>query len=109
MYANEQKADFRGNTIRSFIDGWRIRGRSNMNRDRFRGIWKQFSGKVKERWGRLTDDPLALAAGTRDRLAGRIQEQHGLSKQEADRQLEDFMTRNRNWCDLSKPERSRPS
>jgi uncharacterized protein YjbJ (UPF0337 family) len=73
-----------------------------MNRDRFHGIWKQFSGKLKEQWGRLTDDPLAVAAGTRDRLAGRIRERRGISKQAAHRQLEDFMSRNRNWWDLSR-------
>lgn len=73
-----------------------------MNRDRFHGIWKQFSGKVKEQWGTLTDDPLAVAAGTHARLAGRVQEQRGISKQEATRQLEDFMSRNRNWRDLSR-------
>jgi len=53
------------------------------------GKWKPF------------DDPLAVAAGTRDRLAGRIQEQSGIAKQEAHRQLEDFMNRNRNGWDLS--------
>lgn len=73
-----------------------------MDRDRFHGIWKQFSGKAKEQWGALIDDPLAVAAGTRDRLAGRIQEQRGISKQKADRQFEDFMSRNRNWWDLSR-------
>ena len=73
-----------------------------MNRDRFQGIGKQFGGKVKEQWGTLTSDPLAVAAGTHARLAGRIQEQRGISKEKADRQLDDFMTRNRNWWDLSK-------
>jgi len=73
-----------------------------MNRDRLHGIWKQFGGKVKEQWGTLTGDPLMVAAGTRDRLLGSMQEQRGLSKQEADRQLRDFMRRNRNWWDLSR-------
>jgi uncharacterized protein YjbJ (UPF0337 family) len=71
-----------------------------MNRDRFEGVWKQFSGEVREQWGTLADNPFAVAAGTRDRLAGRIQEQRGIAKQEADRQLEDFMSRNRKWWDL---------
>jgi uncharacterized protein YjbJ (UPF0337 family) len=31
------------------------RGRIDMNRNRLHGIWKQFSGKVKEQWGTLTD------------------------------------------------------
>jgi uncharacterized protein YjbJ (UPF0337 family) len=78
------------------------RGWIDMNRDRFDGIWKQFSGKAKEQWGTLTDDPLAVAAGKRDRLAGRTQEQRGISRQEADRHFEDFMNRNRNWWDLSR-------
>jgi uncharacterized protein YjbJ (UPF0337 family) len=73
-----------------------------MNQDRFHGIWKQFSGKVKEQWGTLTEDPHAVAAGRHGWLAGRVQEQRGISKQEAARQLEDFMSRNRNWRDLSR-------
>jgi uncharacterized protein YjbJ (UPF0337 family) len=72
-----------------------------MNRDRFEGGWKQFSGKVKERWGRLTHDPQRELAGRREQLAGRIQERCGISKEEAARQLRDFLDRNRNW-DLSK-------
>ena len=71
-----------------------------MNRDRYHGVWKQFSGTVKERWGRFTGDAFVVDAGRRDRLAGRIQEQRGISKQEADRQLDEFMRRNRNWRDL---------
>ena len=56
---------------------------------------------MKQQWGAFTLDPLAVAAGTLDRRAGRVQEQRGISRQEADRQLEDFMSRNRNWWDLS--------
>ena len=73
-----------------------------MNRDRWLGIWKQFMGKMKERWGTVTDDPFAIDAGARDQLLGKIQEQRGASKEEADRQLTDFMKRNRNWSDLSR-------
>lgn len=73
-----------------------------MNRDQLHGICRQFSGTVKQQWGALTDDPLAVDAGTRERLAGRIQEQRGISAQESRRQLEDFLNRNRNWWDLSR-------
>lgn len=72
-----------------------------MNRDRFEGNWKQFSGKVKAQWGRLTDDPQREFAGRRDQLAGRIQERHGISNEEAARQLNDFLDHNRNWWDVS--------
>ena len=68
-----------------------------MNPDRFEGNWKQFRGKVKEQWGRLTHDPQREFAGRRDQLAGRIQELHGISKEKAEQQLRVFLNRNRNW------------
>ena len=68
-----------------------------MNQDRCAGIWKQFRGKVRGRWGELTNNPLVVTAGTRDQLAGRIQERYGVAKEEAARQLQDFLDRNRNW------------
>jgi uncharacterized protein YjbJ (UPF0337 family) len=48
-----------------------------MNQDRFEGNWRQFGGKVKEQWGRLTNDPQRESAGRRDQRAGRIQERYG--------------------------------
>ena len=61
-----------------------------MNHDRIQGRWKQLKGKVKEQWGKLTDDDLDVIAGRRDQLLGRIQQRHGLAKDEADRQVRDF-------------------
>lgn len=68
-----------------------------MNRDRIEGSLRQFAGKVKERWGWLTNDPLCELSGRRAQIAGRIQERYGRSKEEAARQLKDFLRRNRNW------------
>lgn len=65
-----------------------------MNEDRIEGAWKQFKGKVKEQWGKLTDDDLDVIAGRRDQLAGKIQERHGVARDEAERQIKDFETRN---------------
>jgi len=79
-----------------------------MNRDRIQGICKQLGGRLQERWGTLTGDRLTATAGARARLAGRMQERRGISKQEADRQLEDFLDRNRDWRDLSKRAQSPP-
>jgi uncharacterized protein YjbJ (UPF0337 family) len=73
-----------------------------MNQDRFHGTCIQFRGALKVQWGRLSGDPRAVAAGKSDQFAGRILEQRGLSAQEAGRQLQDFMRRNRNWWDLSR-------
>ena len=69
----------------------------NLNRDRIEGVCRQLAGRFVRRWGTLTRDADAVAAGTHVLLIGRIQEQRGLSKQAADRQLEEFLRRNRNW------------
>ena len=58
-----------------------------MNRDRVSGNWKQISGKVKERWGKLTDDDVAKINGQRDHMVGRVQERYGIAKDEAERQV----------------------
>jgi uncharacterized protein YjbJ (UPF0337 family) len=68
-----------------------------MNRDRFAGMWKQFSGKVKISWGRLTNDPSCEIAGTRQYVAGKFQERYGISKEKSAHQLKEFIDRNRNW------------
>ena len=65
-----------------------------MNNDRIEGNWKQVKGKVKEQWGKLTDDDLDVIAGKRDQLLGRIQERHGIAKDEAHKQVSEFESRN---------------
>ena len=65
-----------------------------MNEDRIEGNWKQVKGKVREQWGKLTNDDLDVIAGKRDQLLGRIQERHGIAKDEAERQVEAFERRN---------------
>jgi uncharacterized protein YjbJ (UPF0337 family) len=58
-----------------------------MNKDTVEGNWKQLKGKVKEQWGKLTDDDFDVIAGKRDQLLGRIQERHGISRDEAEKQV----------------------
>lgn len=64
-----------------------------MNKDTFEGNWKQFRGKVKEQWGKLTDDDLDVIGGKREQLAGRLQERYGLAKEVVETQIKDFETR----------------
>jgi uncharacterized protein YjbJ (UPF0337 family) len=59
-----------------------------MNWDRIEGNWKQFSGKVKQQWGKLTDDDIDVIGGKRDELVGKIQEQYGIKKDEAEQQVD---------------------
>ena len=58
-----------------------------MNWDRIEGSWKQLKGSFKQQWGMLSDDPLDVIAGERERMVGRIQESYGINKDEADKQL----------------------
>ena len=61
-----------------------------MNWDTVKGDWKQFKGKVKEQWGKLTDDELNQIAGKRDQLTGAIQKRYGIAKDEAEKQIKAF-------------------
>jgi len=61
-----------------------------MNKDTIEGNWKEFKGKLQERWGKLTDDRLDVIEGQRDQLAGEIQKAYGISKEEAEKQLKHF-------------------
>jgi uncharacterized protein YjbJ (UPF0337 family) len=58
-----------------------------MNWDRIEGNWKQVTGKVKEQWGKLTNDDFDVIAGKREKLSGKIQERYGIAKDEAERQV----------------------
>ncbi|MFO1312425.1 MAG: CsbD family protein [Burkholderiales bacterium] len=61
-----------------------------MNWDRIEGNWKQFKGRVKEQWGKLTDDDIDVIGGKRDQLVGKIQESYGIGKDEAERQVDNW-------------------
>jgi uncharacterized protein YjbJ (UPF0337 family) len=62
-----------------------------MNWDQLEGKWKHLKGRVREKWGRLTDDDLDVIAGKRDQLIGRLQERYGIAKDEAERQADAFV------------------
>jgi len=66
-----------------------------MNEDRIKGNWLQFKGKIKEQWGKLTDDDLDVIAGKRDQLVGKIQERQGIVKDAAEKQLAEWESRHR--------------
>jgi uncharacterized protein YjbJ (UPF0337 family) len=66
-----------------------------MNWDTIKGQWKQFSGKVKEKWGKLTDDDLTAINGRQDQLVGKLQERYGYTKEKAHQELNDFLSTTR--------------
>ena len=61
-----------------------------MNWDQVEGKWKQINGSVKERWGKLTDDDLDVIAGKQNQLAGKLQERYGITKEQAEREIEEW-------------------
>ena len=61
-----------------------------MNEDKLKGQWKQLSGRLKSRWGKLTDDDLSVAEGDIEYLVGKLQERYGIARDEAKKQVDDF-------------------
>jgi uncharacterized protein YjbJ (UPF0337 family) len=63
-----------------------------MNWDQIQGKWREAKGSAKERWGKFTDDDLAFIDGSKDKLIGRLQERYGIGKEEAQRQLDEWVS-----------------
>jgi uncharacterized protein YjbJ (UPF0337 family) len=61
-----------------------------MNWDQIEGKWKQFKGSARQQWGKLTDDDLAMIAGSREKFVGKLQEHYGITKDEAQRRADDW-------------------
>ena len=62
-----------------------------MNWDQIEGNWKEFTGAAKAKWGELTDDEIQQAEGYREKLAGVVQQKYGVAKEEAERQVDEFV------------------
>jgi uncharacterized protein YjbJ (UPF0337 family) len=61
-----------------------------MNRDTMEGEWRQLKGKVREQWGKLTNDDLDVIAGQRDQLVGLLQQRYGKTRDEVEREVREF-------------------
>jgi uncharacterized protein YjbJ (UPF0337 family) len=69
---------------------------SRMNKDTLQGNFTQLKGRIKQQWGKLTDDEIDQMEGNAEILTGKLQERYGLARDEAERQAREFRTRN-NW------------
>jgi len=63
-----------------------------MNKDKFEGKWKEFKGKVKEKWGKLTDNDLTQINGKYDQFVGTLQKRYGYEKEQAEKEFNSW-----NW------------
>jgi uncharacterized protein YjbJ (UPF0337 family) len=61
-----------------------------MNWDRIEGEWKNFKGKVREKWGKLTDSDVDDIGGKKDRLVGRLQERYGTAKDKIEAEIDEW-------------------
>jgi uncharacterized protein YjbJ (UPF0337 family) len=68
-------------------------GEKLMNSDVIKGKWKQLNGRIKEKWGNLTDDDLDVAEGHTEYLAGKLQERYGWTKEKAQSELREFSSK----------------
>ncbi|ACY19107.1 CsbD family protein [Haliangium ochraceum] len=62
-----------------------------MNSDIIEGKLKQMGGKIRDKWGKLTDDDVDHIGGKRDRLVGRLQERYGYAKDRAEREIDEWI------------------
>ncbi len=62
-----------------------------MNEDILKGKWAQLKGQVKEQWGKLTDDEIDELDGRRDQLVGKVQERYGIAREQAARDVDNWL------------------
>jgi uncharacterized protein YjbJ (UPF0337 family) len=60
----------------------------NMTNLRFKGTWNEVKGKLKQKYGQLTDDDLAFAEGKDEELLGRLQQKLGKAKEDLRKEIE---------------------
>jgi len=62
-----------------------------MNSDILKGKWTQVKGEIRSKWGKLTDDDLTQIEGETEKMIGKLQERYGYGRQQAEKQLNDFL------------------
>lgn len=64
-----------------------------MNWTQIEGQWNQAKGELKSKWAKLTDDDLDNVAGKKDQLVGKLQQRYGILKDEAEKQLDEWIAK----------------
>ncbi|OJW51467.1 MAG: general stress protein CsbD [Alphaproteobacteria bacterium 41-28] len=69
-----------------------------MNKDIIKGKWHEIKGRVKQQWGKLTDDEISQINGSYEELEGILQKKYGYQKDEVEKEIRTFLDKN-NWKD----------
>ena len=64
-----------------------------MTWDEIKGNWREYKGRVREKWGELTDDDIDRIAGKRDQLLGILQNRYGKTREAAEKEIKEFEER----------------
>lgn len=60
------------------------------------GKWKEHVGSAKVLWGKLTDDEILKTEGRVEKLSGLVQQRYGVSKEAAEKQISEFISKIKN-------------
>ena len=66
-----------------------------MEKDIIKGNWNQIKGKLRQQWGKLTDDEISTMQGSYEELLGKLQKSYGLEKEQAKTEINAFLEKNR--------------
>jgi uncharacterized protein YjbJ (UPF0337 family) len=67
-----------------------------MNKDIFEGKWEEIMGKMKQAWGKLTDDDFQQLKGDQQEIYGKLQKHYGYNKDQAEKAIKEFQERYKN-------------
>jgi uncharacterized protein YjbJ (UPF0337 family) len=62
-----------------------------MTWDILKGQWAQFKGKIRQQWGKLTDDELDQIQGDREILIGKLQQRYGRSREQVEQEVDRWL------------------
>ena len=61
-----------------------------MNKNIFEGKWEEVKGKIKQQWGKLTNDDLTQIEGSNQEIYGSLQKHYGYTQEEAEKEVKSF-------------------
>jgi uncharacterized protein YjbJ (UPF0337 family) len=61
-----------------------------MNKDMIEGRWNEIKGRIKARWGALTDDQIEEIDGNYETLCGRLQRTYGWTREQTEKHLREL-------------------